>query len=133
MVGVSSRTGRAAVALVLMLSPVQASAQTGAQPFDALRAQLKSGDMVWVTGQTRRESRGRIVDLRESAVVLTTAQGRGASASLGRAQTVVGAELPAQAQGRPASPLDSAEPLNVDAQAAVRPASNALPPASSPS
>ncbi|RPI56153.1 MAG: hypothetical protein EHM55_05815, partial [Acidobacteria bacterium] len=71
-----SRTGKAAVVLALFLSPLPASAQTVAQTFDELRGQLKRGDTVWVTDKSTRESRGRIVDLAESSLVLTTDQGR---------------------------------------------------------
>ena len=76
MTSILSRTIKAAVVLAVILLPLSAGAQPVAQRFDELRARLKLGDTVWLTDQTKRETEGRIVDLTQSALVLTTDQGR---------------------------------------------------------
>jgi hypothetical protein len=47
----------------------------GRPDFRRAPRQLKPGDTVWVTDEAQRETRGRIVDLAQSALVLTTDQG----------------------------------------------------------
>lgn len=71
-----SQTRKAALALVLALSPLRAEAQPVAQTFDELLGTLKPGETVWVTDQAKRETKGRVVDLTQLRLVLTTDQGR---------------------------------------------------------
>jgi len=56
--------------LVLMLPAATSSAQELAGSFDQLRVLVKTGDTVRVTGRSGEETRGAIVDLSSSSLVL---------------------------------------------------------------
>jgi len=70
-----SRAILAAGTVALTLLSSAASAQAVSQRFDDLLVRLKPGDVVWVTGDTPDEVKGRIVDLTRSGLILTTDDG----------------------------------------------------------